>query len=109
MKSEEASFVQQNARVSRPERTQLDFLPRSIDEMVPPTRSEAAVERAARERQERTARAIEESEKARNFATRSLKTKTKRRFASARLIRMLVELEFATPPSSNMKANHPMT
>ncbi len=35
MKSKKASFVQQHARVSRPERTQVDFLPRAIDEMVP--------------------------------------------------------------------------
>lgn len=31
----EKSFAQRNARVSRPERTQVDFLPRAIDEMVP--------------------------------------------------------------------------
>lgn len=33
--SSEKSFAQRNARVSRPERMQVDFLPRSIDEMVP--------------------------------------------------------------------------
>ncbi|WP_413431287.1 transposase [Crateriforma spongiae] len=33
--SSEKSFAQRNARVSRPERLQVDFLPRAIDEMVP--------------------------------------------------------------------------
>lgn len=33
--SSKKSFAQRNARVCRPERTQVDFLPRAIDEMVP--------------------------------------------------------------------------
>jgi transposase len=33
--SSKKSFAQRNARVSRPHRTQVDFLPRAIDEMVP--------------------------------------------------------------------------